>query len=138
MPFTLRNLREDLDDVGANFDGAPDLEFRMGTFALELEHSGLTYQRVPPGYRFPYGHTHKTQEEVYVVVRGSGRMKLDDEIVELKEWDALRVPPGTWRGYEAGSLGLEILVVGAPHLGETPGEDVEGERDWWADRQEDF
>ena len=84
MPFTLRNLKEDLEDVGSNFDGAPDLEFRLATEALELEQSGLSYQRVPPGYRFPYGHTHKTQEEVYVVLRGSGRMKLDDEIVELK------------------------------------------------------
>ena len=95
MPFTLRNLKEDLEDVGSNFDGAPDLEFRLATKALGLEKSGLGYQRVPPGYRFPYGHTHKTQEEVYVVLRGSGRMKLDDEIVELKEWDAVRVPPGT-------------------------------------------
>ena len=76
MPFTLRNLKQDLDDVGSNFDGAPELEFRMATKPLELEQSGLTYQRVPPGYRFPYGHTHKRQEEVYVVVRGSGRMKL--------------------------------------------------------------
>ena len=65
----------------------------MATDALELEQSGLSLQRVPPGYRFPYGHTHEKQEEVYVVVRGSGRMKLDDEIVELKEWDAVRVPP---------------------------------------------
>src|SRR5256885_15613984 len=95
-------MKEDLEDVGSRFDGAPDLEFRLATDELELEKSGLSYQRVPPGYRFPYGHTHKTQEEVYVVVRGSGRMKLDDEIVELKEWDAVRVPPGTWRGYEAG------------------------------------
>ena len=133
MPFTLRNLKEDLEDVGGNFDGAPDLEFRMGTFALGLEHSGLSYQRVPPGYRFPYGHTHLEQEEIYIVVRGGGRMKLDDEIVELREWDAVRVPPGTWRGYEAGAEGLEILVIGAPHLGETPRDDVEGERDWWAD-----
>ena len=133
MPFTLRNLKEDLEDVGSNFDGAPDLEFRLATEALELEQSGLSYQRVPPGYRFPYGHTHKKQEEVYVVVRGSGRMKLDDEIVELKEWDAVRVPPGTWRGYEAGPEGLEILVIGAPNLGEAPREDVEGQRDWWAD-----
>jgi len=70
---------------------------------------------------------------VYVVVRGSGRMKLDDEIVELAEWDAVRVPPGTWRGYEAGPDGLEILVFGAPHLGEDPRQDVDGERDWWAD-----
>jgi hypothetical protein len=92
VPFTLKNLKEDLEDLGSRFDGAPDLEFRAATKALELEQSGLSYQRVPPGYRFPYGHTHKKQEEVYVVVRGSGRMKLDDEIVELKEWDVVRVP----------------------------------------------
>jgi hypothetical protein len=53
--------------------------------------------------------------------------------VELKEWDAVRVPPGTWRGYEAGPEGLEILVIGAPNLGEAPREDVDGQRDWWAD-----
>jgi mannose-6-phosphate isomerase-like protein (cupin superfamily) len=133
VPFTLRNIKEDLEDLGSKFDGAPDLEFRLATEALELERSGLGYQRVPPGYRFPYGHTHHKQEEVYVVLRGSGRMKLDDEIVELKEWDAVRVPPGTWRGYEAGPEGLEILVIGAPNLGESPREDVEGRRDWWAD-----
>src|ERR687885_1728121 len=74
VPFTRRNLKEDLEDVGSNFDGAPDLEFRLATKALELEKSGLGYQRVPPGYRFPYGHTHFKQEEVYVVLRGSGRM----------------------------------------------------------------
>ena len=133
MPFTLRNLKEDLDDLGSNFDGAPDLEFRAATKPLELEQSGLSYQRIPPDYRFPYGHTHKQQEELYVVVRGSGRMKLDDEIVELREWDAVRVAPGTWRGYEAGPEGLEIFVIGAPNLGENPRDDVEGERDWWAD-----
>lgn len=132
MPFTLKNLREDLDDFGPKFEGSPDLEFRMATGALDLEQSGLSFQRVPPGYRFPYGHTHKTQEEVFVVVGGTGRMKLDDEIIELKVWDAVRVPPGTWRGYEAGPEGLELLVVGAPNLGEDPREDVEGQRDWWA------
>ena len=133
MSFTLRNLKEDLEDVGSNFDGPPDLECRMGTGALGLEKSGLSYQRVPPGYRFPYGHTHETQEEVYVVVRGGGRMKVDDEIVDLAEWDAVRVAPGAWRGYEAGPDGLEILVIGAPNLGEDPRGDVEGRRDWWAD-----
>ena len=93
MPFTLRNIKEDLEDIGSKFDGAPDLEFRAATKALDLEKSALSYQRVPPGYRFPYGHTHEKQEEVYVVLRGSGRMKVDDEIVELKEWDAVRVRP---------------------------------------------
>jgi hypothetical protein len=105
MPFTRRNLRDDLEDLGSNFDGAPGLEFRLATKALELEQSG----------------------------RGGGRMKLDDEIVEVKEWDVVRVPPGTWRGYEAGPEGLEILVIGAPNLGENPRDDVEGQRDWWAD-----
>ena len=121
VPFTLRNLKQDLEDLGSRFDGAPGLEFRLATDALELKQSGLSYQRIPPGYRFPYGHTHKKQEEVFVVVRGSGRMKLDDEIVELKEWDAVRVPPGTWRGYEAGP--------GASRSSS----DVEAQRDWWAD-----
>jgi mannose-6-phosphate isomerase-like protein (cupin superfamily) len=132
VPFTLRNIK-DLEDVGSKFDGAPDLEFRAATVALELQESGLSFQRVPPGCRFPYGHTHKKQEEVYVVVHGSGPMKLDDEIVELEEWDAVRVPPGTWRGYEAGPDGLEILVIGAPSLGGAPRDDVEGLRDWWTD-----
>ncbi len=132
MPFTHRNLRDDLEDVGSRFDGHPDLEFRLATDALGLEHSGLSFQRVPPGCRFPYGHTHATQEEVYVVVRGGGRMALDDEVVELREWDAVRVPPGTWRGYEAGPDGLALLVIGAPSLGNGRREDVEGRRDWWA------
>jgi mannose-6-phosphate isomerase-like protein (cupin superfamily) len=132
VPFTRRNLKDDLEDVGSNFDGAPDLEFRLATQALELQESGLGYQRIPPGYRFPYGHTHERQEEVYVVLRGGGRMKLDDEIVELRALDAVRVAPGTWRGYEAGPEGLELLVVGAPNLGGSPRDDVEGRRDWWA------
>jgi len=131
MPFTRKNIKRDLEDIGSNFGGAPDLEFRAATGPLELEKSGLSYQRVPPEVRFPFGHTHAEQEEIYVVVRGSGRMKLDDEIVEVGEWDAVRVPPGTWRGYEAGPEGLEILVIAAPHLDQR--EDVDGQRDWWAD-----
>jgi uncharacterized cupin superfamily protein len=135
VPFTHTNIRKDVADVGSNFDGAPDLEFRLATGPLGLERSGLGFQRIPPGYRFPYGHTHRKQEEVYVVVGGSGRMKLDDEIIELEPWDAVRVAPGTWRGYEAGPDGLEILVIGAPNLGASPRDDVEGRRDWWPDRR---
>jgi mannose-6-phosphate isomerase-like protein (cupin superfamily) len=131
VPFTLRNIKDDLEDIGHKFDGAPDLEFRAATAALELEQSGLSYQRLPPGYRFPFGHTHRKQEEIYVVVHGGGRMKLDDEIVELQEWDVVRVPPGTWRGFEAGQDGLELLVFAAPS--ETQRDDVDGRRGWWAD-----
>lgn len=134
MPFTLTNIKQDLEDIGANFNGAPDLEFRAATKPLGFEQGALSYQWVPPGYRFPYGHTHETQEEVYVVVRGGGRMKLGDEVVELKAWDSVRVPPGTWRGYEAGPEGLELLVFGAPNLGDNPRGDVAGQRDWWGDQ----
>ena len=72
MPFTLSNIKEDLEDIGPRFDGAPDLEFRAATKALELEKSALSYQRVPPGYRFPYGHTHETQERCTSSCAGAG------------------------------------------------------------------
>src|SRR3712207_3243324 len=116
------------------FAGRPSTR-PMESAPLMLPTRNTCYQRIPPGYRFPYGHTHRKQEEVYLVVGGSGRMKLDDEIVELKQWDAVRVAPGTWRGYEAGPEGLEIIVIGAPSLGDARREDVEGQRDWWADRK---
>lgn len=131
MPFTHRNLKREADDVASNFD-VPDLEFNHATKVLGLEESGLTRQWIPPNVRFPYGHVHERQEEIYVVVGGSGRMALDDEVIDLAEWDAVRVPPGTWRGYEAGPDGMELLIFGAPNLGDDPRGDVEGERDWWA------
>jgi mannose-6-phosphate isomerase-like protein (cupin superfamily) len=134
MPFTHTNIKQDLEDIGPNFNGAPDLEFHAATKPLELEQGALSHQWVPPNYRFPYGHTHLTQEEVYVVVRGGGRMNLGDDIIELNAWDAVRVPPGTWRGYEAGPGGLELLVFGAPNLGDGQREDVEGRRDWWGNQ----
>jgi hypothetical protein len=64
VPFTHANIKDDLEDIGLRFNGAPHLEFRAATKPLELEQSSLIYQRIPPGYRFPYGHTHVTQEEV--------------------------------------------------------------------------
>lgn len=133
MSFTRKNLKSELTDLGSNFDGSPDLEFRLATDELKLDKSGLSFQHVPPNYRFPYGHTRKTQEEVYVVIRGGGRMKIDDEIIELHEYDAVRIPPGSWRGYEAGVDGLELLIFGAPNLGPSRRDDVEGLRDWWTD-----
>ncbi|MGI9187457.1 MAG: cupin domain-containing protein [Gaiellales bacterium] len=134
MPYTRCNIRRDVDDIGAQFDGPQGIEFRAVTKPLGLEESALTFQRIPPGCRFPFGHAHTRQEETYVVVRGSGRMNLDGEIIEVGEWDAVRVAPAAWRGYEAGPDGLELLVIGAPNLGDDPRGDVDGQRDWWGDR----
>jgi mannose-6-phosphate isomerase-like protein (cupin superfamily) len=128
--YTKVNLREDVEDQATNFGLAPDLEARMARVPLELEQSGLSYQRLAPNFRVPFGHRHKTQEEIYVVVSGSVRMKLEDEIVELKQWDAVRVPKETTRGFESGSEGAEIIAIGAPNTG--PG-DAEVEQQWWSD-----
>ena len=128
--YTKVNLKEDVEDQAPNFGLAPDLEARMARVPLDLEQSGISYQRLAPNFRVPFGHRHKTQEEVYLVVSGSVRVKLEDEIVELKKWDAIRVPKETMRGFEAGPEGVEIVAVGAPHTG--PG-DAEMEQGFWTD-----
>ncbi len=127
--YIVVNLKE-VEDQAPNFGLAPDLEARMARVPLELEHSGISFQRLAPSFRVPFGHRHKTQEEIYIVVNGSVRVKLEDEVVELRQWDAVRVPKDTMRGFEAGPDGVEIIAVGAPHTG--PG-DAEMVSDWWAD-----
>ena len=72
--------------VGSRFDGAPDLEFRLATEALELEQFGLSYQRVPPAIAFRTATRTGGRKRCTWFGGGSGRMKLDDEIVELKQW----------------------------------------------------
>ena len=128
--YTHVNLKDDVEDQAPKFGMSPDLEARMARVPLELEGFGVSYQRLAPNYRLPFGHRHKNQEEVYVVVTGGGRAKLEDEIVELSRWDALRVPKDTTRGFEAGSEGMEIIAIGAPNTG--PG-DADVANDWWTD-----
>jgi mannose-6-phosphate isomerase-like protein (cupin superfamily) len=102
----------------------------MARVPLELESSGVSYQRLEPNFRLPFGHTHKTQEEVYVLISGGARAKLGDEIVDLRPFDALRVHKDTLRSFEAGPEGAEMIAIGAPHTG--PG-DAEVVQDWWMD-----
>ena len=128
--YTKVNLKDDVDDQAPNFGLEGMIEARMARVPLELEHSGVSYQRLAPNFRIPFGHRHKQQEEVYVLVSGSARMKLGDEVVELKQWDAVRVPKETRRGFEAGPEGAEMIAIGAPNTG--PG-DAEMEQGWWSD-----
>jgi quercetin dioxygenase-like cupin family protein len=128
--YTHINLREDVDDQAPNFGFSPQMEARMARVPLEMEYAGLSYIRLAPGFRIPWGHSHKNQEEVYVLVSGSGRVKLQDEVRELKQWDAVRVHRDTVRGFEAGDEGAEFIAVGAPNTG--PG-DAEVIQDWWSD-----
>ena len=127
--YTVQNLKQ-VENQAPNFGIGPELEARMARVPLELEQSGLSYQRLGPGFRVPFGHRHNVQEEVYIVVSGSMRAKLDDEVVDLKQWDALRVPKETMRSFEGGPDGAEVIAVGAPNTG--PGDAVV-EQGWWSD-----
>jgi mannose-6-phosphate isomerase-like protein (cupin superfamily) len=129
--YTVVNLKE-VEDQAPGFGLSPDLEARFASRPLELQNSGMSYQRLAPGFRMPFGHKHKRQEELYVLVSGSARLKLDDEVVELRAWDAVRVPSERMRNFEAGPDGAEILAFGAPNTG-SPAEDVEQAPNWWTD-----
>jgi mannose-6-phosphate isomerase-like protein (cupin superfamily) len=126
--YTRRNLRADLDDQAQAYGFAPNLEFRVAREALETTESALSFMRLAPGFRVPFGHHHERQEEVYVLVHGSARLKLDDEILDLEPWDAVRIERGTVRGIEGGPDGAELLLFGAPSVG--PGDAVV-EQGWW-------
>ena len=126
--YTKVNLKE-VEDQAPKFGLSPDLEARFARVPLDAESTGVTYQRLGPNFRLPFGHNHKTQEEVYIVVSGSMRAKLDDEIVELVRWDAIRVPKETMRGFEAGPDGVEFIVTGVPG---GPG-DAQTTPGWWSD-----
>src|ERR1041385_3084922 len=115
--YTLVNLKEDVDDQAPNFGLSPNLEARMARVPLEMENAGVSYIRIAPGFRIPFAHKHKNQEEVYVLVSGSARAKLEDEVKELRQWDAVRVHRDTVRGFEAGDDGAEFIIVGAPNTG---------------------
>jgi quercetin dioxygenase-like cupin family protein len=128
--YTHINLKEDVDDQAPNFGLSPQLESRMARVPLEMENAGLSYIRIAPGFRIPFGHKHKNQEEVYVLVSGSARIKIEDEVRDLKQWDAVRLPRDTVRGFEAGADGAELIAIGAPNTG--PG-DAEMIQDWWSE-----
>jgi mannose-6-phosphate isomerase-like protein (cupin superfamily) len=126
-PYTHRKL-EQVKDAAPGFGYAEVQEARFASGDLETEQTGASLHRVKPGQRQGFGHRHDRAEEVYVVISGSGRVKLDDEVVELERLDAVRVSPQVTRQFEAGPEGLEYLAFGARHEGD--GEIVPG---WWSD-----
>lgn len=126
--FTQLNLKDDVENASEKFGLAPNMEARFGRNALGLQGGGFSYQRLAPNFRGPFGHRHRTQEEVYVIVGGSGRVNVEGEVHELRQFDALRFPPQTARAFEAGADGLELIAIG---FGE--GGDAEVLQDFWVD-----
>jgi mannose-6-phosphate isomerase-like protein (cupin superfamily) len=126
-PYTLKKLT-DVYDSAPRFGYDEHQEARFATKDLETEQTGISHHRVKPGRRQGFAHKHEQAEEVYVVVAGSGRVKLDDEIVEIEALDAIRVSPEVTRQFESGPEGLELIAVG-------PRQDGDGEifPGWWSD-----
>jgi len=125
-PYTLKNLTE-VKDSAVDFGISDVQEARFAGGDLDAEDTGLSHHRLRAGKRQAFAHRHEEAEEVYVVLSGSGRVKLEDDIVELEPLDAVRVAPGVTRMFEAGSEGLELLAVGPRHEG-----DGEVINDWWS------
>ena len=126
-PFTITRLT-DVEDMAAKHGFSDTHETRFASDDLDAKRTGVSHHRLRPGKRQPFGHRHDDAEEVYVVLSGSGRMKLDDEIVEISELHAIRVAPGVIRAFEGGPDGIELLAFGARH--ERDGEVIQG---WWTD-----
>jgi mannose-6-phosphate isomerase-like protein (cupin superfamily) len=127
VKYTLKQLT-DVKDAAPSFGYNELQEARFATKDLNAEETGVSHHVVKPGKRQGFAHKHDEAEEVYVVIAGSGRMKLDSEIIEIRRLDAIRVAPDVTRTFEAGSDGLELLAVGARHDGD--GEIIP---DWWTD-----
>jgi quercetin dioxygenase-like cupin family protein len=125
--YTIKNLMDVEDSVG---ERAPGLEGRFGRKYLDSEHLGVSYWRYSPGVRSPVAHSHREQEEAYVVVEGSGRIRLDDEVHPLRQWDVIRVSPETVRAFEGGDDGLVLIAIGADR---PEGGDGVVSRDAWID-----
>jgi mannose-6-phosphate isomerase-like protein (cupin superfamily) len=127
--YTKANVREDVENQSPKFGMPDELDARFARSAIGGKTLGLSLMKLDPNFRIPFGHKHEHQEEVYVVVRGSGRVKVEDEIVELREWDAIRFDENTIRNMEAGPDGIEFLAFGA---GDDP-LDAEMVQGWWRD-----
>jgi len=124
---THKNL-DDVKDSAPGFGYGEVQEARFANSDLETERTGVSLLRVKPNCRQGFAHKHDDAEEVYVVTAGSGRVKLDDDILEISRLDAIRVAPGVVRQFEAGAEGLEFIALGARHEG-----DGELIPDWWSD-----
>jgi quinol monooxygenase YgiN/quercetin dioxygenase-like cupin family protein len=124
---TVRNLGE-AEDQAAKYGYGEMGESRFPSDDLEAEHTGVSHQRLRPGKRQMFAHRHRRAEEVYVVLSGSGRVRIENEIVDIGPLDAIRVGPQQTRAFEAGPDGMEFLAFGARARG-----DAEIVPDWWTD-----
>jgi len=127
--YTIVNL-DDVENVAPRFQMPEGMDVRFPKRMLGCTIGAVGVEKLPAGVRTPFGHTHTEQEEIYVIAEGSGRIRLDDEVRELRQWDVLRIGPGVMRNLEGGPDGITLIAFGAPLGEQNDGNLVPG---WWSD-----
>ena len=121
------NLRDEVEDMAPKFDMPEGIEARFGRKSMgDSALSGVSYFAYGPGFKTAFGHTHSEQEETYVVVEGGGTVRVGDEDVAVRAWDAIRIVPGAPHAIAAGPEGMAIIAFGAG-----PSDDTEMHQDYW-------
>lgn len=123
--YAIVNLLEIDDSVQGRVEG---MEARFSRKHIGSRHLGVSHFRYAPNTRNPSGHSHREQEEAYVIAAGSGRVRLDDEVRDVRQWDVIRVAPEVVRAFEAGPDGLDVIAVGGPKPDE--GDGVRSDSPW--------
>ena len=119
------NLRR-VENAAEKFGMPPGLEARFARTPLGLEKGGVSLFKADAGFKIPWGHRHRDQEEVYLVLSGSAIVQFEDGSIELGAWDAVRIPPDVARSFQAGPEGVELLAFGSGEKG-----DAELIQDFW-------
>jgi len=127
--YTIVNLDE-VENIAPKFEMPAGMDVRFPRRTLGCTSGGVGVERLAPNTRIPFGHKHGTQEEIYVVAEGSGRVKLGDEVRDVRRWDIVRVAADTMRNFESGPDGMTLIAFGAPIAEQNDGEIVAG---WWSD-----
>ena len=126
--YTIKNIMEIQESASTR---APGIHARFARSHIDSEHIGLTRIAYDPDTRSPMGHSHLAQEEVYLVLAGSGRIKLNSDILDLKPWDVVRIAPATIRGLQSGPDGLDLIAIGSARSG--GGDGIAAPEGWWND-----
>ncbi|MGZ4166032.1 MAG: cupin domain-containing protein [Solirubrobacteraceae bacterium] len=129
MPSYKKLNFADVKDLAPDYGMGEICDARFARGALGAEHIGVTRYEMKPGKRVGFGHSHPESEEAYVVLSGSGRFRVQDDVFEVAPLDVVYCPVNTMREWEAGSDGMEVLAFGA----HTEGEDTQMKRDFWTD-----
>jgi uncharacterized cupin superfamily protein len=125
--YTIVNV-DDVENMAPKFQMPEGMDVRFPKRQLGCAVGGVSVHKLPAGVRQPFGHRHAEQEEIYVIADGSGRIKLDDEVHDVRQWDIIRIRPDVMRNLEAGADGITLIAFGAPIAEENDGEIVPG---WW-------